>query len=200
MESLICEEYSPFAGKNLSDLLQKVEAITASIRFIGGRYIRWHGWPGAGHLCIKSMNLFTSRTANRDKCVPSEGNTSTTCRRFWCRLRVVIVEQLLRRWNYLNLWEKKKYIPHDVSLFFIISIVVNEGEKQRWESISLSFIQNAYAHHATAKRYNHVQFFLAFSLSIFSLSRARASSLSLSFPRFKPIFISINTKAIFQLA
>lgn len=31
-----------------------------------------------GHLCINSMNLFTSRTTNRDKCVSSEGNTSKT--------------------------------------------------------------------------------------------------------------------------
>lgn len=83
MESLICEAFSPFAcfcPKEFIGFVAKVEPITASIRSIGRWCVGMLTAMLAWHLCIHLVNLFTSRTANRDKFDSSERNTSKTCR------------------------------------------------------------------------------------------------------------------------
>lgn len=137
MKSLNSEGFFAFRLEEFIGFVAKVEAITASIRFMGQRST------------FASQNLFTSRT--RRIVINSIENLPTIS--VAGNYVLLFFQDARCRSNYLYLKNEKKKnnIPPDVSLF---CIVVSEAERKTgWESISrYHFIPNAYAHHAHAKR------------------------------------------------
>lgn len=151
---------------------------------------------GFSMLYAYSMNLFTSRTAHRDKflsdqrkCVLGKKNMRrrvATTDDVLLLLRCFVDSEL----SQFGEKEKKTYIPHEIFLF------LHSGDWCQKDGNRFRF-QNAYASIThTPNEHNLVHFFI----SPFSMIFSFFFTCRLAGSRSQSIFISINAKAIFQLA